>query len=171
MCPTVIELRTLNPILNNFSDREIEDFIIFLKESGFEWIGSKKFFYHSKLQFSLRTQGLDLFVRDRQAVKNRISKSEIKQRESPVEYSSIIRELTVWKNISMSALIFGVAGLLLGRIIFSFKMWIFYEIFCFASFIISGRVQGALLRKINKWVKRAEDVYKEKTFWENSEIS
>lgn len=150
MLPTIIELRTLNPILDNFADSEIEDFISFLEENGFEWISSEKIFYHAKLQFSLRTQGLDLFVRDRQAVKNQIDELEIKQRESPAEYNSIIRELAIWKNLSVSVLIFGIVGLFLGRIIFSFKMWIFYEAFCFISFIISGRVQGTLLKKINK---------------------
>ena len=117
---------------------------------GLSGLVRKKIFYHNKLQFSLRTQGLDLFVRDHQAVKNRISELEIKQRESPAEYNSIIRELAIWKNISISAVIFGIVGLFLGRIIFSLKMWIFYEVFCFVSFVISGRVQGALLKKINK---------------------
>jgi len=150
MQPTVIELRTLNQILDNFSDLDIKDFVIFLKENGFKWISSQKIFYHSKLQFSLRTQGLDLFIRDRQAVINRINELETKQKESPSEYDSIMRELATWKNISISALIFGVVGLFLGRIVFSFKMWIFYEIFCLATFIISGRVQGALLKKIHR---------------------
>jgi len=150
MYPTIAELRKLNQMMDRFSDNEIQDFIIFLGQNGFEWDDSKKIFFNNKLQYGLRTQGLDIFVRHHQGVKDNIKDLEAKYRESPAEYDSLMSELKLWKYICTIALVCGIGGLFLGKKIFGFKMWVFYEIFCFVGFIISWKAQAANIASLHR---------------------
>ena len=150
MYPTVAELRKLNQMMDRFSDDEIQDFIIFLGQNGFEWDDSKKIFCNNKLQYGLRTQGLDMFVRHHQGVINNVKDLEAKYKESPSKYNFLMTELKMWMFVRAVALACGIVGLFLGRKIFGFKMWVFYEIFCFVGFIISFKAQAGVIVDLHR---------------------
>lgn len=147
--PPVATLRELNPLLGRFSDIEIGDFVAFLAQKGFIWHDAEKTFYHDKLQFSIRTQGLDLFVNTRDGLEEIITTWQNMHNKYPDEYSKITAEIGMWNKTQRSAMLFGALGLFFGWIIFKWKMWLFYECFCLISVLVSVRIQGMLLRKLD----------------------
>lgn len=149
MKPTPTELKQINPILEKFTEEEINSLIKFLFDNGFTWLDDKKIFYNNKLQFSLRTMGLDLFVNNHDFIKKQVGELEAKYNQNPEKYNFRMKEISIWKSIQKSSLVFGLLGLFFGRLIFSMKVWIFYEIFCLIAFIVSIRVQAFLLKEID----------------------
>ncbi|MFH0940310.1 MAG: hypothetical protein V1840_00450 [Candidatus Omnitrophota bacterium] len=149
MNPTPVQLKQLNLLLDKFADKEINSLIDFLNDNDFIWLHREKIFYHQKLCFSIRTMGLDLFINNHDFVKKQITEYEAKYRENPRGYDATISEISLWKIVQRSSLVFGLLGLLFGRFIFSNTLWIFYLTFCFLAFIVSLKIQGRLLNKIN----------------------
>jgi len=149
MKPTPLGLKQINPILERSSDEEINSLIKFLLDNGFIWLDDKQIFYNDKLQFSLRTMGLDLFVNNHDFIKKQIGELEVKYNQNPEKYNFRMKEMSLWKSVQRASLIFGLLGLLFGRFIFSVKLWVFYEIFCVIAFFVSVRVQASLLSKID----------------------
>jgi len=147
--PTALELKQLNPLLEQFEDEEINSFISFMDSVGFVWLEKELIFYHDRFKYSIRTMGLDLFVRNRDFIKVELKELEANYCKNPVDYNNTIKGIGFYKGIVRSSLFCGIIGLLFGWIIFSLKLWIFYELLCLVVFIMSTRNQARLERKIN----------------------
>jgi hypothetical protein len=149
MKPTALELKQLNPILEQFKDEEINSFIFFMNSVGFVWLEQGKIFYHDRFKYSIRTMGLDLFVKNHDFISDELKELEANYCKNPVDYDNTIKGIGFYKGITRFSLFCGLIGLLFGWIIFSLKLWIFYEFLCLVSFIMSTRNQARLERKIN----------------------
>jgi len=146
---TALELKQLNPLLEQFRDEEIDSFISFMNSVGFVWLKQEKTFYHDRFKYSIRTMGLDLFIRNHDFINDEIKELEVNYCKNPADYDNTIKGIGFYKGIARSSLICGLIGFLFGWLIFSLKLWIFYELLCLASFIFSTRNQARLERKIN----------------------
>lgn len=150
MRPTPTELKELNSLLNRFSDIEINDLISFLEQNDFIWLKPQKNFYHEKLQFSVRTQGLDLFVNNHDAIKRQLEELEHSYKKSPGGYSDYMGDLQMNKFFLRLFLFLVLGNLLLGWKLFSIRMWIFLEFLFILIFISLIRMEGWLRNKIDK---------------------
>lgn len=126
--PTTAILRELNPLLEKFSDREIEDFISFLYESGFIWLDAEKIFYHDRLQFSIRTQGIDLFITNHDSIKQMLERNNAIRIKNPAEYDATMHDISI-NEFLIKIFVFLVFGnLFIGWLFFGIKVWIVLEI-------------------------------------------
>jgi len=150
MKPNSTVLKRLDPSLNRFSDTEINNLISFLEQNNFIWLKPQKTFYHKKLQFSVRTQGLDLFVNNHDAIKRQIGELEHSYKKSPDSYNNYVAQLQMNKFFLRLFLFLVIGNLLLGWKIFSIGLWIFLEILFILIFISLIKMEGWLLSKIDK---------------------
>jgi len=150
MGPLPIKLKELNPLLDRFSDTEINDLISFLEQNGFIWLNPQKIFYHKKLQFSVRTQGLDLFVNNHDAIKWKIEEFKDSCKKSPDIYSDYMAQLQMNKFLLCLFLFLVIGNLLLGWKLFSVGIWISLEILFVLIFMFLIRMEGWLRNKIDK---------------------
>lgn len=126
--PTTAMLKELNPLLEKFSDREIEDFISFLHESGFIWLDAEKIFYHDRLQFSIRTQGIDLFITNYDSIKQMLERNNAIRLKNPAKYAATMHDISI-NEFLIKIFVFLVFGnLFIGWLIFGIKAWIILEI-------------------------------------------
>lgn len=65
MKPSYEELVQLNILLKNKSKQEVDELINTIISKGYVWNQNKKCFYHPGMGMSIRTQGLDVFDRER----------------------------------------------------------------------------------------------------------
>jgi hypothetical protein len=150
MKPTALELKQLNPLLGQFRNEEIDSFVSFMKSVGFVWLEQKQVFYHDKYKYSVRTKGLDLFIGDHDFISKELKKLEANYCKNPADYDNTIKGVGFYKGIARASLICGLIGLMFGWLIFSLKLWIFYELLCFGAFIFSIRNQARLTRKMHE---------------------